>query len=227
MKRGIVVTWLWALLVLPCAFGAPPADPFTHPATSEAGLRSLLSRPAAKLRNAQVLAGKFQHSRHLREIPKPLVGLGEFTFVRDLGVYWHTRQPFDSVVVLTGAGLAQSDDGGPVQRISADEQPAVRLITNIFMALFTLDTQSLARDFELFGVVEDANANRWVLGLKPRAKAIASVFKEATVTGAGDVEQVVLTDARGDRTVIDLSGITYSSDTPGVDVRALFTLPRP
>lgn len=226
-KRGVVVTWLWALLVLPCAFGAPPADPFAHPVTNEAGLRSLLSQPAAKLRNAQVLAGRFQHSRHLQEIPKPLVGLGEFTFVRDLGVYWHTRQPFDSVVVLTGAGLAQSDDGGPVQRISADEQPAVRLITNIFMALFTLDTRSLARDFELFGVVEDANTNRWVLGLKPRAKAIASVFKEATVTGTGDVEQVVLTDARGDRTVIDLSGITYSSDKPGADVRALFTLPRP
>ena len=38
---------------------------------------------------------------------------------------------------------------------------------------------------------------------------------------------VVLTDARGDRTVIDLTGITYSSDPPGADVRALFALPRP
>ena len=147
--------------------------------------------------------------------------------MRDLGVYWHTRQPFDSVVVLTGAGLAQSDEGGAVQRISADEQPAVRLITNIFMALFTLDTQSLARDFDLFGGVEDEKKNRWIIGLKPRAKAIAGVFKEATVAGSDDVEQVVLTDAHGDRTVIDLTGITYSSDPPGADVRALFALPRP
>jgi len=218
---------LCALFVMPAASGAPAADPVAHPLTDEAQLRSLLSRPASKLRNAQVLTGKFQHSRHLSEIPKPLVAHGEFTFVRDLGVYWHTRQPFDSVVVLTGTGLAQSDEGGVVQRISADEQPGVRLITNIFMALFTLDTQGLARDFDLSGGVADEKQNRWIIGLKPRAKAIAGVFKEATVAGADDVEQVVLTDARGDRTVIDLNGITYSIDPPGADVRALFALPRP
>ena len=54
-----------------------------------------------------------------------------------------------------------------------------------------------------------------------------AVFKEATVTGAGDVEQVVLIDVHGDRTVIDLSGIEYSGAQPGADVRALFELARP
>jgi hypothetical protein len=225
VKRRFVLPWLWTLVV-PCAIGAPAADPFSHP-MAEGELRALLSRPAAKLRNAQVLTGKFQHSRHLSEIPKPLVALGDFTFVRDLGVYWHTRQPFDSVAVLTTAGLAQSDEGGAVHRISADEQPAVRLITNIFLALFTLDTRSLARDFDLYGVTADEKTGRWIIGFKPRGKAIASVFKDATVAGSDDVEQVVLTDARGDRTVIDLSAVSYSSEPPGGDVRALFTPAKP
>jgi hypothetical protein len=226
MKKPAVWPWLWALLALTFVSGVQAADPFAHPVTNEAELRSLLSRPASKLRDAQVLAGQFRHSRELREIPKPLIALGEFTFARDLGVYWHTRQPFDSVVVLTGDGLAQSDEGGPVQRISAEGQPAVRLLKNIFMALFTLDTKSLARDFDLFGV-EDQKENRWTLGLKPRAKAIAGVFREATVAGADEVQQIVLTDAQGDRTVIDLTGISYSSGPPSADVRALFVLPQP
>jgi len=102
----------------------------------------------------------------------------------------------------------------------------VLLLKNIFMALFTLDTQTLARDFDLFGV-EDKQEKRWIIGLKPRAKTIAGVFSAATVAGADDVEQIVLTDARGDRTVIDLTGISYSSDAPGADVRAQFALPRP
>jgi hypothetical protein len=222
--------WLWALLVLMCAPAAWPADPLAdvlaNPVTREADLRSMLSRPALKLRDAQVLTGRFRHTRQLREIPKPLIALGEFTVVAKLGVVWHTQQPFDSVVVLTAAGLAQSDDGGPVQRLSAESQPAVRLLRNIFMALFTLDTQSLARDFDLFGV-EDRNENRWTIGLKPRAKAIARVFSEATIEGADDVERIVLIDAHGDRTVIDLTGITYSSDPPGPEVRAQFVLPHP
>lgn len=219
------MSWLAALTVMPSAWGAPGGETPAHPMTDEVDLHSLLSRPAAKLRMAQVLQGQFRHSRHLREIPQPLVALGEFTFVRDLGVYWHTRQPFDSVIVLTNAGLAQSDDGGPVQRISADEQPAVRLITSIFMALFTLDTRTLGRHFHISGAVNDRN--RWFIGLKPRADGIAGAFSQATVAGADEVEQIVLTDAQGDRTVIDLTGIRYSSDVPGAEVRALFAPPRP
>jgi len=223
MKRRFVLAW-WTSLLLPCAFGAPAADPFAHPVTDQAQLRAALSRPAAKLQKAQVLEGEFQHSRHLREIPRPLIATGGFTFVRDLGVYWHTRVPFDSVVMLTSAGLTQSDEGGAPQRISASEQPAVRLIANIFMSLFTLDTRSLGRDFDLYG---GPQGDRWIIGLRPRNKAIAGVFREATVSGAEDVEQVVLIDAQGDRTVIDLRAITYSSEAPGANVRSLFAPAKP
>jgi hypothetical protein len=214
---------LLAALVIPIAFSASPADPFTHAVTDESQLRAALSRPAAKLLEAQVLHGQFKHSRYLREIPRPLIATGEFTFVRNLGVYWHTCQPFDSVVILTEAGIAQADEGAPLQRVAAGEQP-VRFIAKIFMALFTLDVASLRRDFDLYGGQQD---DRWTLGLKPRTKAIADVFSQAIVTGAAEVEQVVLTDRRGDRTVIDLSDISYSSDLPGPDVRALFAIAPP
>jgi outer membrane lipoprotein-sorting protein len=150
MKRSFALLWLAALFVAPAAFCAPP-DPFAQPVTDEAQLRAALSRPAAKLAKAQVLKGRFTHSKHLSEIPRPLIATGEFVFVRDLGVYWHTQQPFDSVVVLTGSGLVQRDGGEPALRVNSDEQPAVRVIANIFMALFTLDVGILARDFDLYG----------------------------------------------------------------------------
>jgi hypothetical protein len=218
-----ILPGLAALLVLANASSAPP-DPFAHRVTDEAQLRAELSLPAAKLAKAQVLRGRFTHSRHLSEIPRPLVATGEFVFARDLGVYWHTLQPFDSVVVLTGAGLEQRDGGEAALRVSADEQPAVRVIANIFMALFTLDVGILARDFDLYGGKVPGG---WTVGLKPRNRTMASVFAQATVTGKDDVEQVVLTDARGDRTVIDLTGITYVDVPPGADVRALFAPTRP
>lgn len=223
MKRRAVLPGLAALYVLSAA-SAAPADPFAHRVTDEAQLRAALSLPAAKLAKAQVLRGRFTHSKHLSEIPRPLVATGEFVFVRDLGVYWHTQQPFDSVVVLTGAGLVQRDGGEPALRVNADEQPAVRVIANIFMALFTLDVGILARDFDLYG---GKAGEGWSVGLKPRNRAMAGVFAQATVTGRDDVQQVVLTDARGDHTVIDLAAITYADDPPGADLRALFGPARP
>lgn len=199
------------------------ADPFTQPASADALLRTVLARPAARLANAQVLRGQFRHNRHVPELPRPLASNGEFVFARDLGVWWHTRQPFNSVIVLTEAGMSQSDEGAPATRVSADEQPAVRLIASIFSSLFSLDVKRLEKEFELHGVNEGA---RWTIGLKPRAGTVSGAIGQIIVAGSDDVEQVVLGDAQGDRTVIDLSDIRYSGAAPDAETRALFSQPR-
>jgi len=195
------------------------------PVTGEQLLKTTLARPAAQLAKAQVLSGRFTHRKHLREIPKPLTATGDFVFARELGVYWHTQKPFDSVVVLTSKGILEKAEGAQTLNLSADEQPAVRMIANVFLALFTLDMNALERNFQLF--TADTVAGRWTIVLKPRGGAIASVFVHATVSGTNDVEQVVLTDAHGDRTVIDLTGIEYSNAAPSAATRALFNATRP
>jgi outer membrane lipoprotein-sorting protein len=183
-------------------------------------LRTTLSRPAAQLEKARTLQGNFRQSRYLRELPRPLIATGEFVFARELGVYWHTRQPFDSVVVLNDAGMMQIDEGAPALRLSADQQPAVRLVGNLFTALFTLDVTRLGNDFDLFGIGEGA---RWTLGLRPRARTTAGVIRQVTVTGSADVEQVEIVDAQGERTLIELTSVHYSPDAPREEVRALLS----
>jgi hypothetical protein len=217
-----------AVPLLLCALAAPAAETL-QPTTGEALLRSTLARPAAQLAKARTLRGTFRQSRQLREIPKPLLASGEFLFARDLGVYWRTRQPFDSVIVLNDAGMLQIDEGAPALRMSAEQQPGVRLIGNLFTALFTLDVTRLSDDFDLYSVTGGAagTASRWTMVLKPRASTIASVIREVRVSGADDVEQVQLTDAQGERTSIELTGIEYSRDGPPADVLALLAPKRP
>jgi outer membrane lipoprotein-sorting protein len=194
-------------------------DPFQHPASGKALLASTLAAPAQTLANAKVLSGQFTHRKHLAEIPQPLTASGEFTYARGLGVYWHTVQPFDSVFVLTQAGIVQRDEGAETVRLSSQEQPAVRVIADIFLALFTLDVTSLSSTFDLFGL---SQGDRWIIGLRPKTATIGSVFKQATITGSKDVEQVVLIDAHDDRTVIELKAIQYSAAAPDATTKALF-----
>ena len=207
-----------------CVIFAMPAwaqqvDPFEHPTTGSALLNTTLAVPARTLADAKVLTGRFVHQKHLSEVPQPLVANGEFTYARGLGVYWHTQQPFESVFVLTQRGIVQRDEGAETLRLSAHEQPAVRVIADIFLALFTLDVTSLSSSFDLFG---KSQGERWIVGLRPKSATIGSVFKQATITGAKDVEQVVLVDAHGDRTVIDLANTQYSSAAPSASITALF-----
>jgi Outer membrane lipoprotein carrier protein LolA len=216
MKRSLLALLLSTLIA---TAQAAEVDPFQHPTTGSGLLESTLALPARNLGDAKVLTGRFVHRKHLAEVPQPLLANGEFTYARGLGVYWHTQQPFDSVFILTQQGIVQRDEGAETVRMSAQDQPAVRVIADIFLALFTLDVTSLSSTFDLFG---KSQGERWIVGLRPKSATIGSVFKQATITGAKDVEQVVLVDAHGDRTVIDLKDTQYSSAAPSAAITALF-----
>ena len=225
MMRASILSFVLAFAP-PLALPANP--PPAQPVTGELLLRSTLARPAAQLARAQVLEGKFTHRKQLRELPRPLLASGEFTFARELGVYWHTLQPFDSVVLLTRTGILERTGDAQVLRLSADEQPAVRMVAEIFLALFTLDMTSLERNFELSSSLSSASGDeRWTIGLKPRASVVANLFVHATVAGGAEVQQVVLTDTHGDQTIIDLAGIEYSDAPPSAATRALFAPAKP
>jgi outer membrane lipoprotein-sorting protein len=218
MKRLVLCALLSAVLMT----SAHAEDVFAHRVDGKTLLTTTLRAPVGKLRDTQALKGDFVQRKHLSEIPQPLTSNGDFVFVRDLGVRWHTQTPFESIFVLTKSGLVQSDQGTESMRLSANEQPSVRVIASVFFALFTLDVDALEKNFELFGQ-SNPSASHWTLGLRPKGNAIASVFKEAIVSGANDVERIVLIDKRGDRTEIDLRAVQYSP-TASTDVRALFNL---
>jgi len=215
--------WHALLLLVAGVASAAPDDVFKHPADGQTLLQTVLAEPSKHLAHSQVLQGRFAHRKYLSELPQPLTATGEFVFGRNLGVFWHTLQPFDSVFVLTQHGIVQRDEGAETLRLSADDQPAVRVIANIFLALFTLDVATLNASFDLYGqTLQPGVDGRWIVGLKPKSSAVASVFKQALISGGKDVEQVTLTDKHGDRTVIDLQNIVHSDAAPDARTRALF-----
>lgn len=222
------MSWRAAAFALLCVLvsSAQAAQPtpatdavFAHPTAGRALLSTTLAQPARALAQAQVLRGAFAHQRHLSEMPQPLTASGNFVFARELGVYWRTLQPFESELVLSERGVIQRDEGAESLRISAQEQPGVRVLADIFLALFTLDVRSMEASFELYAM---SQGERWLVGLKPRSTALAHVFDRATLSGAQHVEQIVLTDARGDRTVIELRDIQIATAPPDAQTRALF-----
>ena len=198
-------------------------DVVDHPQSAAQVLKGPLAQPSAALRGAQLMRGRFIYRKYLKEIPQPLVSTGEFLFVRDLGIEWHTRDPFDSDFVLTAKGITQRDDGRTTMQMSASEQPAVQVVARIFLALLSLDVQSLQTSFELYGLqYGKPGAERWQVGMRPAVAAISSVFKEAIVSGAAQVESVMLRDANGDHTEISFSDVHYSSSLLPAD-QAVFT----
>ena len=191
---------LAAWLLICCMSAGAADDLFAHPATPEALIKLLAPARAAMLQS-QALRGNFQQKKFLAGVPKPLQSSGEFVFARDRGIWWHTQKPFDSEFVLTRAGIYQRDAGGTPIHLTAQQQPALRIVADIFLALFSLDIGPLTGNFDTFG---QAAGKSWTLGLAPHAAALGGVLKTVVVRGRERVERIELQDAHGDRTELTL-----------------------
>jgi hypothetical protein len=218
MRTGLLVLLLSS--IAGGASAAPLGDSvFSHPATAH-DLAALTRAPAAAVKNAQVIRGRFVQKRYLAGLTKPLESSGTFLFARQVGIEWHTEQPFDSQFILTESGIKQRDDGGVTLQISAAEQPALTVVSRVFFALFALDLDSLSHDFTLFG--ESVGNAGWEIGLQPHADALRSVFRQAVVSGAASVARITLEDGNGDRSEIELSAVVYDPKGMTADERRRF-----
>jgi hypothetical protein len=194
------------------------ASVFAYPATP--ARLAVITRPAATaLANARVVRGKFVQRRYLAGLAKPLESSGSFVFAREAGIEWHTEKPFDSQFLLTETRITQRDQGGVSLEIQAVDQPALAVVARVFFALFALDVDSLSHDFELYGQGGEAG---WQLGLKPRAEALGSMFRQALVEGSGAVHRVTLEDGNGDRSEIEFQGVIFDKRGLTPDERRRF-----
>jgi outer membrane lipoprotein-sorting protein len=196
------------LLSVILAGAAAPAAAAGTPAPDLAAVR-------AQLADVRVMEGRFTQARHLSELPQPLHSSGDFLFARGHGVHWHTRKPFEARFVLTPTAMALSGETRPATRIDLAAQPGLRLVSELFLAMFALDLDQLGQHFR---VTPEPAQRGWALALEPRDAAMATIARGVRVRGAKYVEEVEMLDSRGDRTVIRLTVATASREPPSAAI---------
>jgi len=202
---------LAAPLALDESLKQAPPDVFGSPATAASFARDL-REAAQSLKGAKTLRGTYAQDKSLAGLPHPLHAEGSFVFVRDLGIAWLTTTPFESELIITGADIIQRENGRVSMHVAAAQQPAVRVVSEIFAAVFALDFDALSASFELY----TRKAGRgWELGLKPREANGA--LKQIVVNGDRQVERVRVSDANGDETDIHLKTTVVSQAAPAAE----------
>lgn len=216
MSAARALALLLALAVAPLR-AAAPADVFAFPATA-ATLAEQLSAATHGLQGTQTLRGRYVQRKQLQGVPRPLEAAGSFLFARGHGIAWRTVTPFESELVITATDIIQRENGRVSLHLSAARQPSVRVVADVFAAVFALDFEALAARFELFG---RKLGGGWELGLRPRAGE-SGALKQIVVSGRGHVERVRVSDRNGDETDLRLRDAVLSPDPPTADELKLF-----
>lgn len=156
-----------------------------------------------RLANDPVLRGAFEQRKSVKGFRNPLVSRGEFVVARQRGVLWRTLEPFASSLVVTrDRVLARQADGSVTRRLQADEEPAVRTVSETLFALMAADLALLAERFQIEG---ELGKEGWHLMLLPRDAALARWLQRVELEGDRFLRAVRLQEASGDQTHIRLS----------------------
>ncbi len=187
MKRTYKFVFSLLLMAAGSANGAAPIDK----------IQAMLAKPAA-------LCGRFDQTKTLTGMKKPLASSGRFCVVAGKGVLWRTLKPFPSTLRLTRDEIVQFQGERVAMRLESKQEPTVRMINSVLFSLLAGDLAQLDALFEVDGSVEAAS---WKVALKARQPALAKAIGAISLEGGAYVRNIYINEASGDRTAIVFSDI--------------------
>ncbi|MDN5872909.1 MAG: outer membrane lipoprotein carrier protein LolA [Sinobacteraceae bacterium] len=179
------------------------------------------SGPAAQAR-PDVVRGTFTQRKYLAELGQPLVSSGRFVVAADHGLLWQIEQPVQAQLVITENHLVQRSDGHEIARIDADQQPTLRVVAALLLAVFRADMAQLRQYFDIQKHSRDSG--HWTMTLRPIAAAVGEFIDRVRIQGQGaaQIERIEIDQPGGDRSVIELHTASAGAATLGAQEKARF-----
>ena len=173
----------------------------------------------AMLAKPPIMCGRFDQTKQLAGMKKPLASNGRFCVVAGKGVLWRTLQPFPSTLRLTRDEIVNYQGDRVAMRLDAKTEPTVRMINNVLFSLLAGDLGQLDALFDGDGTVD---ANSWTVALKPRQAALEKAIGTIKLEGGSYVKSIVMSEGSGDRTTIVFSAIQSGEAAMTKEEAALF-----
>lgn len=175
-------------------------------------IQNMLAKP-------KMLCGRFDQSKQLNGMKKPLLSNGRFCVINGKGVLWRTLQPFPNTLRLTRDEIVQFQGERLATRLDATQEPTVRMINSVLFSLLSGDLSKLQTLFEVEG---SADKNAWRVALKAREPALAKAIGDIALEGGAYVKNININEASGDKTSIVFSAIQTGDAAMLPEEAALF-----
>ncbi|MDM5062328.1 outer membrane lipoprotein carrier protein LolA [Aeromonas salmonicida] len=150
---------------------------------------------------SQVRQAHFEQEKQVAGLSQPLKASGELLLVRDLGLWWQQQKPFalTLTLTLTPQRMVQQMADQPATVI---DSPQLLEFSQMLLALFGSDEVTLSRYFKVDFQSTEAG---WQLLLVPTLTPLDKVFASLTLSGQGQLDELVIADKQGDSTRIRFS----------------------
>jgi hypothetical protein len=201
MKRRQLMTWMGGAVLMSFwqAHDGHAQSPSPSQSQSQSSLPDWLTEAARRMDNAVVIRGDFEQIKAIKGFKKPLLSRGRFLIARGQGIQWLTLEPFPSTLVVTRERLMTVTEGG-VQQMDARQEPGLRAVNELLMAVLGGDLRALGKRFQVDGALQGSQG--WRMSLVPKDEALRRFIARIDMEGDRHVQQVRLTEGSGDESRI-------------------------
>lgn len=145
------------------------------------------------------LSGQFTQQKYLADFDMQLASSGEFNYIKNQSVNWHTLAPIENKIIMTPHSITSVQGDKQVMHLQADSNPVVSVLSDIFFSVLTSQWQQLEVYFTLSGHIVD---DQWQVVLLPKDSAISQAVSKIELQGDEYLRHLKFIEHNGDYTDI-------------------------
>lgn len=208
--KGLVHAGLFALALVSSAV-PDAARAQASSASGSPALPAWLIEAGSRLDQSEVVRGDFEQTKAIKGFKKPLVSRGEFVIARGRGIQWVTLTPFPSTLLVTRDRLTTVTPGS-TQQIDVRQEPGLRAVNDLLMAVLGGDMKALNAKFQVEGALQGSQG--WRMTLVPRDAALSRFVVRIEMEGDRHVQLVRMSEASGDENRIRFTRQAHTGLSP-------------
>lgn len=159
---------------------------------------------AAEIRTPERFSvAEFAQQRHIAALSRPLISSGTVRLSED-GFVWTQQEPYYVSLAFDGTSIVETSrvDDSEIRRIVRD--PVTNNLTRTLFRMMTGSWQEMRASFSIHPLPPPSGAE-WALEMKPRDEAVGNFIPRIVLSGTRYVDAIVVHEANGNTTRIELS----------------------
>ncbi|MDR2506382.1 MAG: outer membrane lipoprotein carrier protein LolA [Candidatus Accumulibacter sp.] len=164
----------------------------------------MLERILGGAEQSPVTRAKFEQTKYMSSLKRPLVLSGRLTFSRRDGILWIIDKPYRMTYILSESRIVEIGSDGTARARGQSDLPGLTQISRVFRAMLAADSNALKDYFDVKDINE--NAGVWEIMLIPRQAQLAQFISGMRLSGARFVDAIEIGETNGDRSTIRFIG---------------------
>lgn len=148
-----------------------------------------------QLQKPSNLQGQFSQQRFLNGLTKPMTTQGDFVLLKNQGLLWQMKKPFENQLRVKADGISQWNGSQWVSSQQLGQSEQIKL----FLGLLSGDVAALSSQFDL---QLNGTEKAWQLSLVPNSLLMKQIFDNIEIRGDLVVKSIEIREKQGDRTLI-------------------------